>query len=97
MIFLNIVFPCSKRQKIIYFSMMVRRVGHKMKCDNCLSTDTYVKMYHHKYQIKNKEIEFDAERRFCFNCNKIVYACKLDNNAGQMAISLYNKKYGLPK
>lgn len=68
-----------------------------MRCDNCLSTDTYVKMHHYKYQIKNKEIEFDAERRFCSKCNSLVYDQKLDNNAGKQAISLYNKEYGLPK
>lgn len=68
-----------------------------MKCDVCLSKDTYVKMHHHNYQIKNEEVEFDAERRFCSNCNSLVYDSELDNKASKMAISIYNKNYGIPK
>ena len=67
-----------------------------MKCNFCLSEETYVKMYHHKYNVKNEEIEFDAERRFCSKCNQLIYDSELDNNAGRQAIALYNKKVGIP-
>lgn len=67
-----------------------------MKCNFCLSEETYVKMHHHKYNVKNEEIEFDAERRFCSKCNQLIYDSELDNNAGRQAIALYNKKVGIP-
>lgn len=66
-----------------------------MRCNNCLTNNTYVKTYHHEYLVKNRKIEFDAERRFCHECNNLVYDRELDNNAGKLAISIYNKKFGI--
>lgn len=68
-----------------------------MKCTNCLSDETYIKLHHHKVNIKNKSIEFDSERKFCANCNQLVYDSELDNIAGKKALAIYNKKYGIPK
>lgn len=68
-----------------------------MKCDNCLCTNTYIKEYEHTYHIKGKEITFNAKRRFCSNCDNLVYDAELDNKAGYKAIEIYNKKYGIPK
>lgn len=67
-----------------------------MKCNKCLTNETYTKIYHHDYQIQNRKIEFEAERRFCSKCNNLVYDKELDNNAGRVAISVYNKKFEIP-
>ena len=42
-----------------------------MRCDNCGSTDTYIKNHEHIYQIKGKEIKFNSDRRFCSKCNNL--------------------------
>ena len=68
-----------------------------MKCDICGSTETYVKNHHHVYTIKEKEIAFNSERRFCLKCNNLVYDNKLDNIASKKAIQTYNDKYGIDK
>lgn len=68
-----------------------------MRCDICENTNTYIKDYHHEYIIKGKEINFIAPRRFCKNCDNLVYDAELDNQASEIAISLYNKKYGISK
>lgn len=68
-----------------------------MICDICKNTESYIKEYNHIYTIKGKKIEFKSKRRFCKNCNNLVYDSELDNNASEIAISLYNKQYGIPK
>lgn len=49
------------------------------------------------YIIKNEEIKFESERRFCKNCNSLVYDAKLDNKVSVLAISIYNEKHGISK
>lgn len=66
-----------------------------MICDKCRSTDTYVKDYEHNYVIKGKEIKFIAKRRFCKKCDSLVYDPELDNTASEIAISQYNRLYGV--
>lgn len=68
-----------------------------MRCDNCGSSDTYVKNHEHIYQIKGKEIKFNSNRRFCSKCNNLVYDEKLDNIASEKGIEIYNKLYGVTK
>ena len=68
-----------------------------MRCDNCGSTDTYIKNHEHIYQIKGKEIKFNSDRRFCSKCNSLVYDEKLDNTASKKGIEVYNKLYGVTK
>ena len=68
-----------------------------MRCDNCGSTDTYIKNHEHIYQIKGKEIKFNSDRRFCSKCNNLVYDEKLDNIASEKGIEIFNKLYGVPK
>lgn len=68
-----------------------------MRCDNCGSTDTYIKNHEHIYQIKGKEIKFNSDRRFCSKCNNLVYDEKLDNIASEKGIEIYNKLYGVTK
>ena len=68
-----------------------------MKCDNCYCSNTYTKDHNHTYHIKGKKINFVSKRRFCENCNNLVYDKELDNLAGQKAIEIYNKNYGIPK
>ena len=68
-----------------------------MRCDNCGSTDTYIKNHEHIYQIKGKEIKFNSDRRFCSKCNKLVYDEKLDNIASEKGIEIYNRLYGVTK
>lgn len=68
-----------------------------MRCDNCLCTKSYTKDYKHKYVIRGKEIEFTSKRRFCKECDNLIYDEELDNEAGRKAIELYNKEYGITK
>ena len=68
-----------------------------MRCDNCGSSDTYVKNHEHIYQIKGKEIKFNSDRRFCSKCGNLVYDEKLDNTASEKGIEIYNKLYGVTK
>lgn len=68
-----------------------------MKCDICGNTNTYIKEHEHIYTIKGKEIRFISKRRFCKECNSLVYDAELDNNASEIAISIYNEEYGVSK
>lgn len=68
-----------------------------MKCDNCSCTTTYIKKHKHTYIIRGKEITFISSRRFCQNCNNLIYDSKLDNEAGYKALEIYNQKYGIEK
>ena len=68
-----------------------------MRCDICGSTDTYVKDYEHDFTRKGNKINFVAKRRFCGNCNNLVYDSVLDNAAIKKAINIYNNKYGVNK
>lgn len=67
----------------------------KYTCDNCKSSNTYVKKYHHQVMIKNKKIEFDSLRRFCSDCNNFIYDEELDNDSIKKGLIIYNKKYGV--
>lgn len=66
-----------------------------MSCDICKCKDTYVKEYNHSYIIKNEKVEFKKLRRFCSNCNHLVYDKELDNEASKEAIRIYNKIVGV--
>ena len=68
-----------------------------MKCDICGCKETYIKEHKHDFLIKGKKINFTSNRRFCKNCNNLVYDSKLDNDASKKAINLYNKKYAITK
>lgn len=68
-----------------------------MKCDICESNKTYIKNYEHIYFVKGKEIKFCSKRRFCEECNNLVYDSELDNAASEVAIKIYNEKYGISK
>ena len=68
-----------------------------MKCDICGCKETYVKEHKHDFIIKGKKINLTSNRRFCKNCNNLVYDSKLDNDASKKAINLYNKKYAITK
>ena len=61
-----------------------------MKCDNCSCKSTYIKDYVHNYNIKGKEINFISQRRFCNECDSLVYDAELDNEASRKAIEIYN-------
>ena len=65
------------------------------KCDNCGSSDTYVKNYKHEYNIKGEKVIFEKERRFCRKCNKLVFDAYLDNDASKEAIKKYNNIIGI--
>lgn len=62
-----------------------------MICNNCGSKETYTKDYYHKYN----DIEFYSLRRFCSNCNNLIYDEQLDNDASKKAIKEHNKKIGV--
>lgn len=66
-----------------------------MICDICKCKDTYVQKYEHHYVIKGEEIVFTKLRRFCKNCNHLIYDKELDNLASKEAIRLYNERVGL--
>ena len=65
------------------------------KCDNCGSTDTYVKMNHNKFTKNGYDVEFDSEERFCKKCHCSVYDRELDNITLKKAIQVYNRQYGI--
>lgn len=65
------------------------------KCDNCGSTDTYVKNNHNKFIKNGYDIEFDSEERFCKKCDCSVYDRELDNITLKKAIQVYNRQYGI--
>lgn len=84
--------------QFVYRSILVISKGEMiMKCDVCNSSSTYVKNHEHTYIIKGKEIKFNSDRRFCENCNSLVYDDFLDNLASEKAIELYNQLYGVTK
>lgn len=68
-----------------------------MKCDNCKCTESYIKEYTHKFNIKGQNIEFKSGRRFCKNCDSLMYDPVLDNKASEIAIETYNKQFGIEK
>ena len=68
-----------------------------MKCDNCSCTKSYTKDYEHVYSIRGKEIKFTSKRRFCKECNNLIYDEELDNEVGRKAIEIYNKEFGISK
>ncbi len=68
-----------------------------MKCDICGCSSSYINDYEHAYTFKGKEIKFIAKRRFCKNCNSLIYDSMLDNEASEKAIAIYNEKYGVTK
>ena len=42
------------------------------KCDNCGSTNTYVKKHQYTFIVKDIPIKVTSDTRFCENCNSIV-------------------------
>lgn len=66
-----------------------------MKCDNCGSSESFTKDYEHTYIIKKKTISFISTRRFCCQCENLIYDSSLDNIAANKAIEIYNKLYGV--
>lgn len=86
-----------KQHFVFLFILIISKGDEDMRCDNCLCDETYVKDYEQNFIIKGKHIRFTSERRFCSNCNSLVYDSQLDNKASEIAISLYNKVYGISK
>lgn len=80
-----------------YVYHFIKIGDNKMKCDNCLCSSTYTKDYEHNYNIKGKEIKFISTRRFCQECDSLVYDAELDNEASRKAIEIYNRNYGICK
>jgi len=66
-----------------------------MKCDNCSSEETYIKEYECDFTIKGKTITVKSKRRFCKNCNSLVYDEELDNITSKLVNEEYNRKYGI--
>lgn len=66
-----------------------------MICNICNSNKTYIKLHKHVFTRNNKTIEFESERRFCSNCDSLIYDKKLDDIVSKKAIKLYNQKYGI--
>ena len=65
-----------------------------MICDVCGSKRNYIKKHKHIFIIRGNELKFTSPRRFCSNCNNLVYDADLDNKASVKALKLYNKLYG---
>lgn len=85
--------------KLLCVCLSIKTIGRGefMRCDVCGSNETYLKKHEHNYIIKGKKISFVSERRFCKNCNNLVYDLKLDNEASEIAIFKYNEEYGVTK
>ena len=65
------------------------------RCDNCGSTDTYVRKYDFNFEKNGFEIKINSDGRFCKKCECSVYDRYLDNEMLKKAIYLYNKEYGI--
>ncbi len=66
-----------------------------MKCDICNSNETYIKEHLHNSEIKNIKVEYTSKRRFCSNCNNLVYDEILDNEATLKGFREYTKLVGI--
>ena len=66
-----------------------------MNCDICGCKETYIKDYKHTYTIKGQKINLKSKRRFCSNCNNLVYDEVLDNETTKKVIELYNESFGI--
>ena len=66
-----------------------------MRCDNCFSDDTYIKLLEEELEYNGKKIIVKGNRRFCSKCNSLVYDKELDNAFLKKAYQTYNKKYGI--
>lgn len=65
------------------------------KCDNCGSTNTYVKKHQYNFIVKDIPIKVMSDTRFCKNCDSIVEDEILENHALKQAYQIYNEKYGI--
>ncbi|HIS12040.1 MAG TPA: DUF4065 domain-containing protein [Candidatus Onthocola stercoravium] len=65
------------------------------KCDNCESTNTYVKKHQYNFIVKDVPIKVISKTRFCKNCDSIVEDELLGDHALKQAYQIYNEKYGI--
>ena len=63
------------------------------KCDNCGSTNNYVKKHQYNFIVKDIPIKVMSDTRFCKNCDSIVEDEILENHALKQAYQIYNEKY----
>ncbi len=68
----------------------------EMECNICGAITNIVEK-EHSQPIKGTIINYTAKRRYCPNCDKIIYDKILDNDAIKKGLSLYLKKVGLEK
>lgn len=68
---------------------------NKYKCDECGSTNTYVKEYTNEYPVKNELISVTTKQRFCSKCNNLVYDSYLDNITLKEVFKKYNQSIGI--
>ena len=68
---------------------------NKYKCDECGSTNTYVKEYTNDYPVKNEIIRVTTKQRFCSKCNNLVYDSYLDNITLKEVFKKYNQSIGI--
>ena len=66
-----------------------------MRCDNCLTEDTYIKNVSIELEVEGKKIKVNGERRFCKKCDSLVYDEKLDSIFLNEAYKIYNRNYGI--
>lgn len=66
-----------------------------MGCENCNSLDNEVRKTIITYKVKGKNIEIEANRRFCTKCGSVVYDYDLEENISRSLIEKYNKTYGI--
>lgn len=67
-----------------------------MKCENCGSKETRVKIYTEEFSRNGKTIKVKGKGRFCLKCGSPIYDSELDSKMIEEANIQYNRKYGIP-
>lgn len=73
----------------------IQNKKEQVKTKQCNHKNTEIREAEQTFNIKNKEITVNAKRRYCKDCDELVYDDELDNSLSLQVISEYNKLYGV--
>lgn len=64
-------------------------------CDQCNSKNTYVKDFEYFFEINGKKYSVFGKRRYCRDCNSLVYDSELDNDILKKALHKKEEVLGI--
>ncbi len=64
-------------------------------CDQCNSKNTFIKDFEYSFEVNGKKYSVFGKRRYCRECNSLVYDSKLDNDILQKALHKKEKILGI--